>query len=173
MIKFDVDGHEVEVSESAKIALTNKFKADGKVIDQLKADADEAKEQAQKAQKERDAAQAKLDEAAEELEKLRKADADRRADALGQKLAGVLGKDYQFKGKSEAQINRDALAKLKPNLKLDGLSDDYIKARVDGALDNLPQGKSSVMDAYDQAPTPEDKTDWGSRCDLFDDEIDD
>ena len=78
---------------------------------------------------ERNALQARLDA----MTALIEAAATARASLLSQ-VSLHMGKDWKADGKSEAQIVKDALAVLRPEMKLDGKSDDYIRGAFEQAV---------------------------------------
>lgn len=110
-----------------------------------------------------DVAQAKSDAKVEELEealKTSKADAEdvSRIDAAiafrddARKLLGV---DYKFDGKSNVDVQKDAIAKVSPKTVLEGKSDAYVEARYDLALESYVDVKSDE----DRAPEVKVTTD--------------
>ena len=78
---------------------------------------------------ERNALQARLDA----MPALIEAAATARASLLSH-VSLHMGKDWKADGKSEAQIVKDALAVLRPEMKLDGKSDDYIRGAFEQAV---------------------------------------
>ena len=56
--------------------------------------------------------------------------------------AKVLGADAKFDGKDERAIKSEVIAKVKPAIKLDGKSDDYVSAMFDACLDTTAQGST-------------------------------
>lgn len=143
MAAIRIDGREFTVDEAVEIAVTTKMKADEAAIQA-------AEDKVAQARKDADALQAKLDEATEKIQKYDAAEAKRSSDALAEKLGSILGKDYKFDGKNDAEVQRDALAKLKPSLKLDGQSPEYVAARLDAALEDQPAA-DPVLSRYDRA----------------------
>ena len=148
-VKYRVDGVEYEVSEQAKQALER---------DEVKrADALKAKEaEVAAARAEADKSKARVDALAEELtkkdaelkaapEKVR-ASIQARVD-LEAKARDVLGKETKLDGLDDAAVKRAVLAKLSPNLKLDGQSEAYIDARFDVALELHGQGNHALAAA--------------------------
>lgn len=166
MGKIRVDGVEFEVEQALEIAHKNQVKADTQALN----DAKVAAEKADKLNKE---FEAKLDEAQDKIKELSAVDVEARVDAVlafREQVKPVLGADYVFKGKSEAQVKKDAIMKARPQAKLDGQDDLYINARFDAVMEDLqanPKQTSSksVNDAYDAAKS-QDNGDWGSRFDL-------
>lgn len=165
MAQIRIDGRDIEVSEAAEIALTSKFRADAEAIDTAQKQAETEKARADKAQ-------AQLDEAVEKIKGLEAIDHDARIDAaidFRDQLKPILGKDYVFKGKSELQVKKDVIAKLRPEAKLDGQSEAYIQARLDSALEDYRASKqdgTDVLDALDKAPNQ--SAGWASNYDLID-----
>ena len=56
--------------------------------------------------------------------------------------AGVLGKDAKFDGKTAREIKTAVITKVKPAIKLDGKSDDYVSAMFDACLDTTVQAST-------------------------------
>ncbi len=140
-----IDGIEYEVS--AQVA-------------QAYAKATAAREQALKtAQAERDTAQARADAAEEKAAKATaRADAAEKpervaqlVDARAQLITEArkhLGADERFDAvESDRAIKVRVLAKLKPALKLDGKSDEYVTARFDAARDDVAASNPSLDNA--------------------------
>jgi uncharacterized protein len=153
MATIRIDERDFEVSESVEIAYNAKKKADAEAIKATKDDAEAEKKRA-------DQTQAKLDEAQEKIKELEAIDHDNRIDAaieLREKLKPILGKDYQFNGKSDLQIKKDAIAKLRPNADLTGKSEAYIADRYEMVMEDhsVTAGKNgtgnTVLDALDNA----------------------
>lgn len=136
-VKIRIDGVEVEVADAVGLhiaKLQGRADAAEGFLAKMKAahkepDGDEGEEAADKAKdKKTDAA---------DVEKVR-ADAiaaTRVRVALETALAPHLGADYRCDGKSDADIRKDALAKLAPELDLTGRTDAQIEARLDLALE--------------------------------------
>ena len=61
----------------------------------------------------------------------------------------VLGEGYKFDGLSAAKIMTDAILSVKPELKLDGRSEDYLRARFDGLVE--AGARSDSIDAVPAA----------------------
>jgi len=168
MAQIRIDGRDIEVSEAAEIAVNSKFKADAEAIDKAQKQAVAEKARA-------DQAQAKLDEAQEKIKGLEAIDHDARIDAAieqREQFKPILGKDYVFKGKSDLQVKKDVIAKLRPEAKLDGQSEAYIQARLDSALEDYQaqnkgnQNGTTVLDALDSAASR--SSGWGSEYSLID-----
>lgn len=140
MIKRRIDGVEYEVSESAAQALN---KQDAAFADQLaKADA-RIKELNAKA----DAAQAKADALAGDLSKSEAArkDAEDPAKlrtriaarvALETEARRHVGAEAKLDAMDDKQIKLAVLAKLSPDFKPEGRTDDYVQARFDHAIES-------------------------------------
>lgn len=166
MGKIRVDGVEFEVEQALEIAHKNQVKADTQALN----DAKVAAEKADKLNKE---FEAKLDEAQDKIKELSAVDVEARVDAVlafREQVKPVLGADYVFKGKSEAQVKKDAIMKARPQAKLDGQDDLYINARFDAVMEDLQANpkqttSKSVNDAYDAAKS-QDSGEWGTRYDL-------
>lgn len=167
MGKIRIDGHDFEVEQAVEIAYSNQVKADAQALKDVQATAE-------KSEKLNSELKAKLDEAQDKVKELSAVDVEARVDAVlsfREQVKPVLGADYVFKGKSEAQVKKDAIMKARPQAKLDGQDDLYINARFDAVIEDLqanpPKQNSSksVNDAYDAAKS-QDSGDWGTRYDL-------
>lgn len=173
-----IDNRDHECSDVLQIALETKFKADSLALTKAQDEAQKARTDAEaaatQAKKEYDALKAKYDDAAEKAltpEALAKL-VNERADALSAlrvKAAQFLGKDFKFDGLDEAAIKRAVVAKVKPELKLDGQSAEYIAMRFDIACEDAATGtpahRNPVLDHLDSASRA-DGGDWATRCDL-------
>ena len=166
MGKIRIDGHDFEVEQAVEIAYSNQVKADAQALKDVQATAE-------KSDKLNSELKAKLDEAQDKVKELSAVDVEARVDAVlsfREQVKPILGADYVFKGKSEAQVKKDVIMKARPQAKLDGQDDLYINARFDAVMEdqqaNPKQTTSkSVNDAYDAAKS-QDSGDWGSRFDL-------
>jgi len=164
MEKIRIDGKTYSTEEAAQMA-----------VDALESKVDASEKTAQSEKERADKAQAQLDDAAEKIKALEAVDHDARIDAaiaLREQLKPILGKDYAFKGKSELQVKKDVVAKLRPEAKLDGQSEAYALARFDAAMEDYQaqskdkQAGSPVLAAYDSAASRSDS--WGSEYALID-----
>jgi hypothetical protein len=153
--KFDGIDYDYEAAtESGKQALD-------KAIDALTARADAADEGRDAAEKATDAEKARADAAEEKVAELEKARAD--ADAVApEKIreavrarvaletagAKVLGEDFNADA-ADDEIKRAVVLKVSPGAaeKLDGASDDYLKARFDAAVEDFDKNAKAKADA--------------------------
>jgi uncharacterized protein len=69
--------------------------------------------------------------------------------ALRTKATAVLGADYKFDGKTDADVMRDAILKVAPNTKLEGKSADYVAARFDAIEVTATTSSAPRADAAD------------------------
>ena len=83
--------------------------------------------------------QKRLDAVPQQIE----AAATARASLLAQ-VAPHMGKEWKADGKSEGQIVKEALVALRPEMKLDGRSDDYIRGAYEQALTTVETSRKSV-----------------------------
>ena len=104
--------------------------------------ADTAEKAVTDAKTEAETAKAKADAAAEELEKFKAERSDAKiAEAVQARLGlerqatAVLGKDAKFDGVADQDIRRQVVLKVHPEAKLDDVSEAYLAARYDAAID--------------------------------------
>ncbi len=147
----------------------------------LKAEIDTLKKDAKSAAKleaERDTLQANLDakDAADAKRDAELPQLIRDAVDLRNRAGRVLGPDYDFKGKSDSQVRKDALSKL--DIKVEGKGDTYVAARLDAEFDRLPaetdhgssestSKKDSKDDKDEDAATKKDIADARSRLNVY------
>jgi uncharacterized protein len=139
--KIRIDGVEYEVTEQVAQAIAR--------LEKLHTDATEGFVKAQKeALKTTETAIARADAADAQVKKLETARVDaadpKRIDALVDgRLAlrtaavEVLGAEFKADGKDDAAIRAELLAKLAPDLKLEGKSPEYMAARFDSELEHF------------------------------------
>lgn len=133
-MKIRFDGVDYEAGSTEYIlALTNKIDALNSMLEEEKKEKDKTAAKCDKALDDLKSAQAKLDEALAPA-KLDAAVAERVA--LIVDAQKVLGEGYKFDGLSATKIMTDAILAVKPELKLDGRSDDYLRARFDGLVES-------------------------------------
>lgn len=128
MIKFKVDGVEVEVSEAAAALLEKQAKVQAETITALKADLDKMTAKADSAEAELKAAPAKF-----------KAQAEARAE-LVKKAQAVMGAEANFDSATDDEIKAQVIASARPSLKLDGKSADYVAALFDAVVSDAEAG---------------------------------
>jgi uncharacterized protein len=138
LIKKRVDGVEYEVPETA-----------ASMLDKLIGERDTQQKRADKAESERDVMKADLDKVRDP--KAVAALVSGRV-ALEQRALKVLGGDKRFDGKTDREVQEEVLAKLQPEYKREGRSDDAIAAAFDFAVANTKGknlGLSLVRSAID------------------------
>lgn len=182
MAMIPVDGQDYECSDVLKVVLTNKFKADAAALETAEKAAESAKTEAQKARQDAESAKSEADKTIGELKgrldeangKILTPDAlekliEQRSDslnALKEKAVKVLGRDYDFKGKSEHQIKLDAVTKARPAFKLDSVPEaerpTYLNARFDAVTEDLGTSRNDVLDALDHAKSRTDSDFWAA-----------
>lgn len=146
MVKIKVDGIEVEVSEIAAQALAKQATA-------LETSAAAAKLATEKLQARADGLDAELTKVKAELvaapDKVR-AEISARV-ALETKAKTVLG-ETKLDGLKDSEIKTAVVAELRPSVKLDGKSADYLEASFELALEAHAAGKSAFerTDAKDE-----------------------
>jgi hypothetical protein len=128
VVKIKVDGVEYEASESLAQAIGKQQAQHADALKTVQASADQATARADTAEtKLKDAEKARKD--AEDPAKLRTA-IRARVD-LETKARPVLGEDYKMDEADDLTVMKAVVAKVSPDLKLDGKSDGYIVARFD------------------------------------------
>lgn len=126
-----------------------------------------------------DALQAKYDSAADKVKTLEEANKalndPARLDAAAAARASLIeigrkvcGAETKFDGKSDVAIRREIVAKGKPNLRLDGKSDEYVQGLFDDVATDASKaaeradaekaGKSALANALVIAPLKQDAT---------------
>lgn len=138
-VKIRIDGKDVEVADDVGLAfarLQGRADAAAEFIEKMKAKKKEADDDGDEPDGDEGmAADAKKkNDAADKI----RADAEtatRARVALETKLTPHVGDKYRFDGKKDAEIRKDALGKLCPELDLTGKDDAYVAARLDIALD--------------------------------------
>lgn len=138
MSKIRLDGVDFDPSTEAFAQALEK--RDAKIaadVAALKAQVTESTEKADKAEARADAAAEALAKAQAEIKELPaklRADMAARAE-LDAKARAVLGKDAKLDALSPADVRRLVLAKLTPDVKIDGKSEAYVEARFDAAIE--------------------------------------
>lgn len=184
MAAIRIDGRDYECSQELQVALDYKTRADEAALQAAQDAANKANQAAEKARADAEAAKTesdkligdlkgRLDEATakvltpEALDKL----IEQRSDALNalkDKAGKVLGRDYDFKGKSEHQIKLDAVTKARPGFKLDSIPEaeraTYLSARFDAVTEDLgpSNSRNDVLNALDQATPRNDSDFWAA-----------
>lgn len=137
-MKIRIDGVDFDPSTEAFAQALQK--RDEKVAAEtaaLKAQVTAATEKADKAEARADAAAEALEKAQAEIKELPaklRADMAARAE-LDAKARSVLGKEAKLDSLTPVDVRRLVLAKLSPDVKLDGKSEAYVEARFDAALE--------------------------------------
>ena len=57
--------------------------------------------------------------------------------SLESKAKTILGDESSFKGKTDLEIKKEVIVKMRPEVKLDGLSEDYLNARYDVCVEDF------------------------------------
>jgi hypothetical protein len=165
-IKLD-NGQTIEVEDTvAALFEQGQAKADA-AIKTAETKAAEATARADKEAARADTAEAEAKRLAAELAAApAKILAEAKAQAeLHGKARGVLGAAANFDGKSEREVKAAVLAKLAPDLKLDGKSDDYVSARFDAELERQSQKNDGLAQARAAVAAS------GARTDSTDDSV--
>ena len=156
MVKITIDGHEVEVSEAAKVAIQAQQQ---KHNDQLEAEtkrADKAQADLKAAKSEKVDMQAKLDEAIEKVDRANSVDVDQLINKrlnLREDAKRVLGNDFKFDGLNEQQIKEAVILKARPNVKLDRIDEIdrpvYVNGRFDAVIEDIKSQTNDPLSRYD------------------------
>jgi hypothetical protein len=131
-MKMKLDSKEFEVDEVGHLLLESKFKADSNKIAELEKSNKELKEKL-------DSQEAVIDEQKETITKLdsyKLKVQSQEKESLFSAVKPILGEDYKFDSKTEIEIKKDVLLKIKPDLDLKQKTDSYIEARYDVVLEN-------------------------------------
>jgi uncharacterized protein len=148
MVKIKVDGIEVEVANEQAAQLITRALADrDSKLDAASADVKKAREDAAAAEKtaktEAEAQRARADVAEAKVKELDKARMDAATAfpaavqarvSLESKAREVLGAEAKLDGKTDREVKALVVAKLSPDLKLDGEGDAYVDAVYRGTL---------------------------------------
>lgn len=130
-MKIKINGVEVEVPDTAGQLIEQKIKADSDALAAATAEVEKQKARADSAE----AAKVKAEKERADAEDPKRLDAIVAARVeLVTKARSVLGKDAKTDGMDAAAIKREVLAKLFPEMKLDGKSADYVDAAFDYAM---------------------------------------
>lgn len=124
--------------------------------DTARAERDDARKRADTVEAERDAARRDADEAKAALEAQKKDEAariDARV-ALIDAARGVLGKDFDAKGKSDREIRIAVLQKVDAKVDFTGKSDDYVAAAFDLATRQVADERASLGAVNETTQTP-------------------
>ena len=166
-VKIKIDGVEVEVADSVGLhvaRLQGRADAAESFVEKMKAkhaepDGDEGEDGKDgKGKKKEDAAPVDADKIRADA-----VTATRARVALETALTPHLGAEYRCDGKSDADLRKDALAKLAPELDLAGKDDAYVAARLDMAIEaETTRGKGYEgmrQDAANGGATGKSRTD--------------
>lgn len=150
MVKITVDGIEVEVANDQAAQLIQRaLNARGEKLDAAQKATAEATAKVEKATARADEAEAKAKKL--EQERADAADPKKVAElvnarvALVSKAREVLGGEAKLDEMDAPAIKRAVLAKLHPDLKLDGKSADYLDARFDAALEGASKDALAAL----------------------------
>lgn len=124
--------------------------------DTARTERDDAKKRADTLEAERDAARREATDAKKALEDAKKDEAariDARV-ALIDAARGVLGKDFDAKGKSDREVRIAVLAKVDSKIDFTGKSDDYVAASFDLATKKVDSEREALGGVNQTASTP-------------------
>lgn len=129
MMKIKLDGKEFEVAEDLKAALDAEMVGKLQAIDVAKKDADAAKAETQKLQGRADALAAENDKLkkqhADAADPVRVREAVQKRVALERSAARFLG-EQKLDAMDDLAVMKSVIAKVQPETKLDGKSDEYV-----------------------------------------------
>lgn len=66
-----------------------------------------------------------------------------------------LGPEYKADGKSDVEVQREVLARLNPDLRLDGMSSDFIGGAFNAAITSATKATAATVAIQTATPTPE------------------
>jgi hypothetical protein len=150
VVKVRIDGIEAEVSEQAAQLLARKDEQHAALLATERQAAADAKADAERARARADAAEAALAKA--EKARADAADPSRVREIVKARVAlesaarEVLGGDSRLDELDDLALRRAVVAKLSPEAKLDGVSEVYVQARYDFAVEQLSR-RSPTADA--------------------------
>lgn len=155
MPKITIDGVDFEVSEQAAQAvgklqssLSDAMNEAEKTKADLKAKEDEMEEKVKEAKKTEDSLKAQLDSAKEKemtAEQFDKAVEERKV--LVDSILTICP-EIQWQGKDDKTLIAEVVSKKSPNLQMDSLSEDYIKARFDIMREEINSNPQHNMDSH-------------------------
>lgn len=157
LVTFTVDGIEYQASPEIKVKL-ERLDAENK---KLKEDLEEEEKKKDKAEAERDALQEKVDKEKEDEEKeeekkdgLIKAAVRARID-LERKATPFLKADAVEKldSMSDREVMENVVSEFSPNAKLDGRSDEYVRARFDSIIESEPVRNDNAINKQREVST--------------------
>lgn len=124
--------------------------------DTARTERDDAKKRADTLEAERDAARREATDAKKALEDAKKDEAERidARVALIDAARGVLGKDFDAKGKSDREVRIAVLAKVDSKIDFTGKSDDYVAAAFDLATKKVDGERAALGGVNQTASTP-------------------
>lgn len=128
MIKLTLDGVDYEMTEQAAQAVK-------RALDAMQAQRDTAKAEADKAKGRADAADAELVKARDAASPQAIAKAVAARVTLAQIASKILGSDFKADGLDDIAVQKAVIVKVQPTAKLDGETNDYVRARFDGAVE--------------------------------------
>lgn len=149
MTKINIDGVDYEISETLAPIVVSKIKE----ITSLKADMATMKSAQENLQGKFDGLQSDLKAKADkiaELESKTVSDEEimKRADAMNKVhtfAKKILGAEFKADGKSLLEVKKEVVAKAKPDLKLDGKSEDYVDGIFAGICETHEDAKSDPL----------------------------
>ena len=152
-MKVKIGDKEFEVSEEAGKAINDALKQHDEVVGKLKSDLSAMEEQKAAEAKKADAAQAKLDTA--ELKLQERADAAPSEEIIKQRVDAriavlkvaekvELPKETKLDSMSDLEVKKAVLAAYRPELKLDGKSEEYVSVAFDMASEDIAKAAEGL-----------------------------
>lgn len=165
MAKITIDGVDFEVSDQAAQAvdklqarLTDAEKEAQTKAEEIKAKEDEMEEKAAEAKKTEDSLNAKIDDAKSKIpttDTLDKLVAERTAVV---DTVRKVAPDLKWEGKDADTLRKEVVALKCPNVQMDSVSADYVKARFDMLVESVESNSQQQLDdAFTQQVNDKDK----------------
>jgi len=153
VMKITIDGVDFEVSDQVaqavgklQTSLTDAEKEAKKKEEELKAKEDEMEEKAKKAKKTEDSLNAKLDDA------ISKVPTSETLDSLVSERSELIDSvkkltpDIEWQGKDTNALIKEVVGIKCPNVQMDSVSEDYLKARFDMLLESVNENTQQPID---------------------------
>jgi hypothetical protein len=157
--KFDIAGVGYEVSDQVAQAIAKERTDAAEKLDAKAKEHTDLKAEHDKLQARHDAEKERADKAAADLKEA--TDPAKMSEAVAARVGlevearKHLDEETKLDGLTDRQVKELVIAKLAPDAKLDGKSDDYVQARFDAAMEVADEGNTALDDAR-RATTGED-----------------
>ena len=147
-IEIRIDGVAVKVPKQAAELFQREAKRQDDQIQALQSERDKAQGRVDALEAETKDLKAKIDKASDPAEIQRRVDA--RVDLVSQ-ARKVLGEDEKLDGLSDREIREKTIAKIRPEFKADGRSDDYVLGVFEAAVTGYEKPNESLAGARQDA----------------------